>query len=84
MTTERPDTLAARSTEEHSHSAARDAEPGLGARTNAPAPASPFGKADRSSDRSWGWARTLRFAIMISALFWLIVGVSVWAFFNAG
>ena len=27
----------------------------------------------------WAWPRTLRFAILVSGAFWLIVGLFVWA-----
>ncbi len=89
MTTERSlwskptDALEARSADPDSRSSLRDAEPAPEKRANAPAPARPA-RAGQSDGRDWGWARTLRFAIVVSALFWLIVSLSVWAFFNAG
>jgi hypothetical protein len=36
------------------------------------------------TDSKWRWPVTLRFAILVSGAFWLIVGLSVWAYFNAG
>jgi hypothetical protein len=90
MTTERPlwskpaDSLEARSAEPDPHSSSRDAEPARDKRADTSAPPSRSARAGESSGRDWGWARTLRFAIVVSALFWLIVGLSMWAFFNAG
>jgi len=91
MTTERllwskpVDSLEARSAEPDPHSSSRDAETVRDTRADTSAPPSrSAARGGESSGRNWGWARTLRFAIVVSALFWLIVGVSVWAYFNAG
>jgi len=38
----------------------------------------------RGTDREWAWPQTLRFVLLMSGLFWLVVGLCVWAFLSAG
>lgn len=90
MTTERPlwskpaDALEARSAESDTHSSARDAEAAPEKRVSGSMPATPPARTGQTDGRDWGWARTLRLAIVVSAVFWLIVALAAWAFFNAG
>lgn len=57
-----------------------------GAETPAPPdmPAGPSVKLGAGRDRNWSWPQTLRFAILVSGLFWLVIGLCVWAYLNAG